>query len=123
MPLIPSHAGAVHEAHGSRFVSYVAPSRGSEQLTAWRLEVPAETRGMPHRPSREEVLLVLDGELHVTVDGVDHRLRAGDVALVPADGELTVGTGQHAASAWVTTTPGLMATLADGSQFSPPWAS
>lgn len=123
MPLIRSQDGAVHEAHGSRFVSYVAPSRGSEQLAAWRLEMPAETRGLPHRPSREEVLLVLAGELHVTVDGVAHQLRAGDVALVPADSELTVGTGSLAASAWVATTPGLAAILPDGTRFTPPWAS
>lgn len=123
MPVISTADVVVHEVHGSRFVSYVAPAHGSEQLAAWRLEVPAGTRGMPHCPSREEVLLVLAGELHVTLDGVEHRLRAGNVALVPAGSELTVGTGSEDASAWVTTTPGLQATLADGTRFTPPWAS
>lgn len=123
MPVIAAEDVVVHEVHGSRFVSYVAPARGSRQLAAWRLEVPAGTSGVPHRPSREEVLLVLEGELLLRLDGVDHRLLVGDVALVPAGSELSVGTGPARARAWVTTTPGLQATLADGTCFSPPWAS
>lgn len=111
-----------YETHGSRFRSYVAPSRGSEQLCAWQLTVPADLQGVAHRPSREEVLLVLTGELRITLDGTTTVLHSGDVALVPAGSELRVDAGPDGATAWVTTTPGLQAVTADGTRISPPWA-
>lgn len=123
MPVLRSTDAMAHEAHGSRFSSYVAPSLGSEHLCAWRLDVPADRRGVAHRPTREEVLLVLDGSLRVSLDGTEHELGPGDVVLVPADGEVRIDSGPTGASAWVTTTAGLEAVLADGSRLTPPWAT
>lgn len=122
MPVIRAAEAAPYETHGSQFLAYVAPSRGSDQLCAWRLKVPADLPGVAHRPTREEVLFVLDGELRVTLDGVRSDLRRGDVALVLANSELRVDAGPDGATAWVTTTPGLEAVIADGSRISPPWA-
>jgi quercetin dioxygenase-like cupin family protein len=123
MPIFSRNEAVEHKAHGSSFRSYVVPSRGSTQLCAWRLDVPAGLRGVAHRPTREEVLLLLDGELQITLDGRPARLRSGDVALVPAGSELRVDGGANAATAWVTTTCGLEAVLADGTRITPPWAS
>jgi quercetin dioxygenase-like cupin family protein len=123
MPIFSQHDAVEHQAHGSSFRSYVAPSRGSTQLCAWRLEVPAGLRGVAHRPTREEVLLLLEGELQITLDGAPGRLGPGDVALVPAGSELRVDGGANAATAWVTTTRGLEAVIADGTRITPPWAS
>lgn len=122
MPVINAAEGTVFETHGSRFRSCVSPSRGSSQLCAWRLDVPADLEGVAHRPNREEILLVLDGEIRITLDGVRATLRQGDVALVPANSELRVDGGPRGASAWVTTTPGLEAVTSDGSRIIPPWA-
>ncbi len=66
MPVIHATDAAPFETHGSRFLSYVSPSRGSSQLCAWQLTVPADLHGVAHRPTREEVLLVLTGELNVS---------------------------------------------------------
>lgn len=123
MPVVRPAEAVPFETHGSRFLSYVSPSRGSNQLCAWQLTIPAGLRGVAHRPSREEVLLVLDGELQVTLDGLHSALHAGDVVLVPAGSELQVDAGPDGASAWVTTTPGLEAVTADGTRITPPWAS
>ena len=123
MPVVRSADAVPFETHGSRFLSYVSPSRGSSQLCAWQLTVPADLRGVAHRPSREEVLLVLDGELQVTLDGTNSALHPGDALLVPAGSELQVDAGPQGASAWVTTTPGLEAVTTDGTRISPPWAS
>lgn len=82
MPLITSSDAVVFEAHGARFSSYVRPARGSDQLCAWRIEVPAGQKGAPHRPSREEVICCIDGELTITLDGTAHSLRPGDAAYV-----------------------------------------
>jgi quercetin dioxygenase-like cupin family protein len=122
MPVVRPSEAVPFETHGSRFLSYVSPARGSSQLCAWQLTVPADLRGVAHRPSREEVLLVLEGELRVTLDGVSSALRSGDVVLVAADSELRVDAGPEGAVAWVTTTPGLEAVTADGSRIAPPWA-
>lgn len=122
MPVFHIEDAALFEVHGSRFHSFVSTSRGSTELCAWRLEVPPKLAGVAHRPTRDEVLLVLDGELILTLDGVRTVLRTGDVALVPAKSELRVDGGPAGATAWVTTTPGLEAITADGSRITPPWA-
>jgi quercetin dioxygenase-like cupin family protein len=122
MPFFRARDAVAFETHGSQFLSYVSPSRGSSHLSAWKLIVPADLRGVAHRPTREEVLLVLDGELLVTVDDDTSALQRGDVVLVPAGSELRVDAGPAGASAWVTTTPGIEAVTADGSRISPPWA-
>jgi quercetin dioxygenase-like cupin family protein len=123
VPVIRSADATVHQVHGSTFSSFVAPSRGSAQLCAWQLKMPAGLRGVVHRPTREEVLLLLEGELTVTLDGIAAVLAAGDVVLVPADSELRLDGGTAGATAWVTTTPGLEAVMADGSRIVPPWAN
>lgn len=122
MPVVRPVDAVPFEMHGSRFLSYVSPAKGSSQLCAWQLTVPADLRGVAHRPSREEVLLVLDGELQVTLDGVSSALHRGDALLVAAGSELRVDAGPGGATAWVTTTPGLEAVTPDGTRITPPWA-
>lgn len=122
MTIFTAAEATLFETHGSSFRSYVSPSRGSSQLCAWQLTVPADLRGVAHRPTREEVLLVLAGDLIVTLDGVTSTLSAGDVVLVTAGSELRVDAGAAGATAWVTTTPGLEAVTADGTRITPPWA-
>ena len=122
MPVLRPADAVSFETHGSRFLSFVSPSKGSRQLCAWQLTVPAGLRGVTHRPTREEVLLVLDGELQVTLDGETSALGSGDVVLVPAGTELRVDAGAAGATAWVSTTPGLQAITADGTRITPPWA-
>jgi quercetin dioxygenase-like cupin family protein len=111
-----------YTTHGSTFAAYVNSARGSSQLCAWRLTVPPDTSGVAHRPSREEVLLVLDGTLHITLDGESSQLNAGSGAYVPAGSLLRIDSGADGGSAWVTTTPGLTATTQDGAVITPPWA-
>jgi quercetin dioxygenase-like cupin family protein len=123
VPVIRPADATVHQVHGSTFSSFVAPSRGSAQVCAWQLTVPAGLRGVAHRSTREEVLLLLEGELTVTLDGIAAVLAAGDVVLVPAGSELRLDGGTAGATAWVTTTPGLEAVMADGSRIVPPWAN
>jgi len=122
MPVVHPADAVLFETHGSRFHSYASPSRGTSQLSAWRLDVPAGLRGVTHRPSREEILLILDGELHVTLDDECFVVNPGDVVVVPPSSELLIDGGRTDATAWVTTTPGLEAVTADGTRIVPPWA-
>ena len=122
MPVIRTRDAVEHRLHGSTFHSFAAPRSGSRELCAWRLEVTAGTEGVAHRVTREEVFLLLGGELTVTLDGVTSRVGPGEVVMVPAGAELKVdNTSAGTATAWVTTSVGLQATLPDGSRISPPW--
>jgi quercetin dioxygenase-like cupin family protein len=124
MPVIRKQDAVQHQLHGATFNTFVAPSAGSSELCAWRLDVAPGTIGVPHRVNREEVLLVLTGELTATIDGAGTTVRAGDVIFVPAGGQFALDNASDApATAWVTTSTGLEGTLADGSSISPPWAS
>jgi quercetin dioxygenase-like cupin family protein len=122
VPIIRPSDATTFETHGSRFHSYVAPALGSDQLCAWRLEVPPSIEGVAHRPNREEVMLVLGGELFLTLDGLRSTLHEGDVALIPANSEMQVDGGPAGSSVWVTTTSGLEAVTSDGVRIKPPWA-
>jgi quercetin dioxygenase-like cupin family protein len=108
--------------HDTSFTSYASPARGSRELCAWRIEIPARAQGVPHRVSREEVLYVLSGTLHATVDDQPEEATAGDVILVPAGSRFDVDNlADEPATAWVTTSVGLAAVLPDGSWITPPW--
>jgi len=131
MPLVRAAEAVVHDLHGARFTSYAAPSRGSRELCAWRLDVPTGSQGVPHTVSREEVLFVLAGTVQIALgDGPaalagapGQPVRPGDAVLVPAGSALRLDNpGDEPAAAWVTTSAGLEATLPDGSTLAPPWA-
>ncbi len=122
MAFIHSADAREHRLHGSDFKSYVAPSMGSSQLCAWRLTVNPHTVGQPHRVSHEEVFAVLDGTFTLTIDGDQRKISAGDVAFVPAGASIQVdNVADQTARAWVTTSVGLTAELADGTSLAPPW--
>jgi quercetin dioxygenase-like cupin family protein len=121
MPIFSHADSANYTTAGSTFAAYINSARGSSQLCAWRLTVPPGTPGVAHRPSHEEVLLVLEGTLHVTIDDDSNQLGTGSVVHVPADSLFRVGSADGG-SAWVTTTSGLTATTEDGAVITPPWA-
>ena len=50
-------------------------------LAYWTIDAGAELPAHSH--PHEQVVNLLDGELELTVDGVPHRLRAGDVLVIP----------------------------------------
>jgi quercetin dioxygenase-like cupin family protein len=121
VPVLKENDSTDHAIHGSVFRSYVTSADGS-RLCAWQLVVPPSVVGVAHRPDQDEVVLLLEGTMAATVNGEQNTLVPGDVLLVHAGDELKVDTGGDGARAWVTTTAGLTATMADGSTLAPPWA-
>jgi quercetin dioxygenase-like cupin family protein len=123
MPVIRSTEGTVHDVHGATFTAYANSRTGASELCAWSTRIPAGQPGVPHRVSKEELLLVTAGTPRFTVDGAAVDANSGDVIVVPADSVLTVeGAADQDSTMWVTTTRGLTAKLPDGSDFAPPWA-
>jgi ethanolamine utilization protein EutQ (cupin superfamily) len=86
------------------------------------LRLPPHQAGVPHRPSNEESIFILEGNLKVTIDGVTYDAAAGDVIHVSAGTQLCVDSQEGAARAWVTSTSGLKALMPDGTTLAPPWA-
>ncbi len=122
MSVIHAEQAAVHKMHGTSFTAYASPDRGSQELCAWRIEIPGHTTGVPHHVSREEVLYVLSGTIQASVDGRAELARAGDMILVPAGAQFGADNpADGPATAWVTTSVGFRGVLPDGSWIAPPW--
>ena len=121
MPVIQAADAAVHEMHGTTFVAYAAPSRGSAELCTWRVEIPAGSAGVPHTVTREQVLCLTSGAARVTLGDETRDVVAGDVIVVPVGWAFCLETATEPATAWVTTSAGLQATMPDGSMITPPW--
>jgi mannose-6-phosphate isomerase-like protein (cupin superfamily) len=123
MPVIHAGEAVVHHLHSASFTSYAAPARGSQELCAWRVEIPGRTEGVAHYVSREEVLYVLSGTMRAVLGDQAAEATAGDVVLVPAGSKFRIDNpADGPATAWVTAGVGLTAVLPDGSQITPPWA-
>lgn len=122
MPIMYASDAAVHDFDGSRWNAFVAPSRGSSQLCAWRAEIPADAKTSPHRVNKEEVVFVLSGRLRMVHEGCDAIAESGDALVVPPDTDVHItNAGTEPAVTWVTTGVGFAGTMSDGSTFVPPW--
>ncbi len=67
---------------------------------------------------------MLEGSPVLTIDEVAREMLPGDVALFPVGATVKVDNPAPVpAGAWVTTSVGLTAEMADGSHISPPWVS
>lgn len=111
---------------GTHFFGLLAPSRGSTELCAWRLEVDPGVGidGEPHQLDHEEIFVILEGSLTITIDGQAFDLMIGDAIAVPAHAKLSAANRTSAkASALVCIQAGFRATMANGEDFgTPPWA-
>lgn len=123
MPVIRTADATVYELHDTTFTSYAHPSTGSTELCGWRVEVGPGSAGVAHQVSHEEVFLLLSGTGTAVLDGTPHPMAAGDVLVVPVGVSFRLDTGDTPLTAWVTTRVGLRATMADGTEIAPPWAS
>lgn len=72
--------------------------------------------------AREEILYLLSGTVRVGLDNDCHEATAGDAIVVPAGTLFCVDNpADEPMIAWVTTTAGFGAVMADGSWLTPPW--
>jgi mannose-6-phosphate isomerase-like protein (cupin superfamily) len=108
---------------GVEFAGLAAPSRGSADVCTWRLTVEPGLRSpQAHRLDRDEIFMVVSGEIQLDPDG--HTLRAGDAAVVPAGTPIALGNpGAEPAVVHVVVPAGVTAVMADGTEVgTPPWA-
>ena len=123
MAVLHAPDAPIHELPGARFTTLASPSRGSAETSVWRLELLPEADPVPHRVTREEIFVALEGEAVALLDGAEHRVRAGDSLVLPAGVEFSLrAEGQGPFAALVCLPVGGQAALAGGEPFTPPWA-
>jgi quercetin dioxygenase-like cupin family protein len=123
MPVIDHMAQRHHELQGARFQTLASPSVGSEETSVWRLRLEPGTPGVPHRVTREEIFVVLDGSATASLDGAPQPLTAGSTLILPAGVELSLETGADSLEAIVCLPVGGQGVIGDGEPFTPPWAA
>jgi quercetin dioxygenase-like cupin family protein len=123
MPVLPAPDRPTHELPGARFTTLASPLRGTTETSVWMLELDAGAEPVPHRVTREEVFVALEGEAIATLDGVTHRIRTGQTLALPPDVQFTLAaTGPTPFRALVCLPVGGQAVVAGGDPFTPPWA-
>ncbi|MFN0280925.1 MAG: cupin domain-containing protein [Kineosporiaceae bacterium] len=84
---------------------------------------PPRTPATPHSLTREEVLVVLDGEAAVEIAGVGAVARPGDAIVVPPDVEFALTNNGDGPLRLLCCLPvGGEGRVMGGEPFTPPWA-
>jgi quercetin dioxygenase-like cupin family protein len=122
MPVL-SPATPVNPFPGSHFTQLASPSRGSVQTSVWQVEILPGTPPAPHQVTAEEIFVVLDGEVNVTLADVVTTASAGDAIVVPANTDFALDIRGAAPLRLLCVLPvGGQARTPDGAVFTPPWA-
>ena len=123
MPVVPAPPTFTHELPGARFTSLATPSRGSAETSVWLVELVPGAPGRPHRLTREEVFVVLEGTAEVRLGDTASLARSGDAIVVPPGIDFALAaTGDQPLRALCCLPVGGQGQLADGDPFTPPWA-
>lgn len=124
MPVVRMANAPTFTVDGFHFIGLTAPSRGANELCTWRLEIEPHASSEAHWLDHEEVFVLLDGTITVSVAGEDIELHAGDALNVPARTLLQLtNTANKAAYAVVCLPAGAHGTMADGREIGTPlWA-
>jgi quercetin dioxygenase-like cupin family protein len=124
MPVIRAAEAPLFEVPGFHFTGYTSPSRGATEICTWRIHVEPGAQSEAHWLDHEEIFLLLDGTLTVSVAGEEIEIVAGDALSVPARSLLQVSNrGTQPANAIACLPVGAQATGASGHVIgTPPWA-
>lgn len=121
MPVITAPSDWTHQLPDVRFRSLATPSRGTRENSVWRVHFTAGARSAPHSLTREEIFVVLSGQLCVEMEGSTQVANEGDVILVPPNVEFTA-SAPAGAELLCCFPVGGQARLATGELITPPWA-
>lgn len=118
--ITPTDADVITTA-AAEMTGLAAPSRGSTELSTWKVSMKPDTAGPEHVMDREQVWAVTAGALEVVADGHTERVHAGQTVVFPADVIRSVRTTDQATEALVAMAVGGRA-LVDGESRPVPWA-
>jgi quercetin dioxygenase-like cupin family protein len=123
MPLLSRSDAPNFELAGVRFTTLAAPSRGARENSVWEVTVEPGVAGTPHRLTREETFVALEGRANFEVDGQRHELTAGSALVVEAGRTVALSNaGPQAFRALAVYPVGGQVLIGDRPAFTPPWA-
>jgi quercetin dioxygenase-like cupin family protein len=124
MPTLITADDAPHFGQdGFAMVGLAAPSRGCATVSAWRLTAAPGAASPTHRLTKDEVFVVLRGEVTATIGGEQVAVRAGDALSVPPGIDFALANhGDEPFEAVACMAAGGQAQIGDGAPFTPPWA-
>jgi quercetin dioxygenase-like cupin family protein len=124
MTLLSRSDASVFHLPGVQFTTLSAPSRGASENAVWEVTLAPGANGAPHRLTREETFIALQGSAIAEVEGQRHEVNAGDVLLVqPGKNFSLSNTGSLPFRALAVFPVGGQVEIDDRSPFTPPWAS
>jgi quercetin dioxygenase-like cupin family protein len=121
MPVIAAPSDWTHQLPDVRFRSLATPSRGTRENSVWRVSFAKGAKSAPHSLTREEIFVVLSGQLSVEMEGLVQQAGEGDVILVPAGVEFSA-SAEDGAELLCCFPVGGQARLLTGELITPPWA-
>jgi quercetin dioxygenase-like cupin family protein len=122
MPLIAAPDAPVFDLPGVRFTGLAAPSRGASENSVWVVTIAPGTDAVPHRMTREQTFVAIEGTARVTIAGEERDVAAGSALVVPPHTEFALGNPFDAPFRAVVVLPiGGQAIMGEEKPFTPPW--
>lgn len=93
-------------------------------IAVWRTTTAPSTAGPLHRIDREQVVVIVEGTLSVTVDDATFEAQPGDAVVLPAGATRQLRNDGSVPAITVTSAiPGSHATVGDGDTVAVPWSA
>lgn len=122
MPLATLADAPQFDLGALRIRPLAVPSRGSRELSCWRVDLPPGNSSGAHTVDKEQLVIVHDGTLTALIGPERLVAGPGDALVLPVDTTVEMrNDSPHATSATVLATVGFKAT-AGGRTFAPPWS-
>lgn len=123
MPFIATADAPTFALHGASFTGLASPSRGAAENAVWLLTLQPGTPAVPHRLTREETFVGLEGRASARVGDETFEITPGSALVVPPDVPLAIGNPNDTPFRAVAVLPvGGQAVVDGGEPFTPPWA-
>jgi quercetin dioxygenase-like cupin family protein len=121
MPTVEASAAPTFELDNAVITGLASPSRGARDTAVWRVRFEADKPSPPHALTREEVFVVLEGELTACYADREETAVAGGALIVRSGEEFSLVSKGGTSQAVCALPVGGMARIGSDS-FTPPWA-
>jgi mannose-6-phosphate isomerase-like protein (cupin superfamily) len=123
MPFISAAQAAHFELHGAAFVGLASPTRGSTANSVWMVTLLDSGQAVPHRLTREETLVCIEGHALANLSGEVFEMTPGSAIVIPPETEFSIRNPHAEPFRAVAVLPvGGQVTIAGQQPFTPPWA-
>lgn len=113
----------IETPNGNTSGGIATPKWGATEVNVIRQRELAGGKNPPHRHNREEVMVLLAGEVTVAVGDETQTLMAGDAVIVPANTVHHIAnTGRETAEWLIISSGGRIFITPNGEEVIPPWS-